>query len=354
MARVASPLTDSRIRQAKPGAKPVKLADGGGMYLLLRPDGSRYWRLDYRYSGKRKTLALGVYPDISLGEARKRRQAAKALLAEGRDPGAERKADKAIHKLRDAAGQVCPSLTCPSLATLRESEARFRLLLDSSPEAIFGIDTQGICTFVNPACLNMLGYTQAEMLGKSVHALIHHTYPDGRPYPNENCHVRCSTLQGQSTHADNEVHWRKDGSSFPVEYWSRPMYRNGELVGAVVNFVDITDRKRAEEALRDSEARFRAMAEHSADWIWSLDTGGRYTYSNQQGVAILGYSVDAFLAMDPDGMLHPDDLPLRRETFLNALSARDGWRNVVLRWRHRNGTYRTFESSASALYSEAW
>jgi diguanylate cyclase (GGDEF)-like protein/PAS domain S-box-containing protein len=190
------------------------------------------------------------------------------------------------------------------------------------------------------------------MLGKSVHHLIHHTYPDGRPYPKQDCHVRNATLHGKPTHVDSEVHWRKDGSSFPVEYWSHPMYRNGELVGAVVNFVDITDRRRSEEALRESEARFRAMAEHSADWIWSLDTEGRYTYSNQRGVANLGHSVEAFLTLDAAGMVHPDDLQLRHTTFLNAVAAQDGWRNVVLRWRHRNGSYRTFESSASALFCE--
>ena len=64
------------------------------MYLLLRPEGSRYWRLDYRFDGKRKTLALGVYPEVSLAEARKRRQAAKAMLAEGQDPGAMRKGEQ--------------------------------------------------------------------------------------------------------------------------------------------------------------------------------------------------------------------------------------------------------------------
>src|SRR5512135_920296 len=95
MARIAVPLTESRIRQAEPVAKPIKLADGGGMYLLLNPDGSRYWRLDYRFDGKRKTLALGVYPEVSLADARKRRSAAKALLAGGRDPVAVKKADKA-------------------------------------------------------------------------------------------------------------------------------------------------------------------------------------------------------------------------------------------------------------------
>ena len=69
MARIAVPLTDSRIRQTKPENKPVKLADGGGMYLLLRPDGARYWRMDYRFDGRRKTLALGVYPETSIAVA---------------------------------------------------------------------------------------------------------------------------------------------------------------------------------------------------------------------------------------------------------------------------------------------
>ncbi len=239
------------------------------------------------------------------------------------------------------------------VASLRENEERFRLLLDSSPEAIFGVDVNGICTFVNPACLRMLGYEMDEMLGKSMHALIHHTYPDGRPYPKEHCHVRHSTLQGKPTHVDSEVHWRKDGSSFPVEYWSHPMYRNGELVGAVVTFIDISERKRAEQALRESEARYRAMAEQSADWIWAVDLQGRHVFSNQRGAAMLGYTVDEFLAMDSGEGVHPDDLPLFHENFRKAVAARQGWQNVVLRRRHRDGSYRILESNASPLFSEA-
>jgi diguanylate cyclase (GGDEF)-like protein/PAS domain S-box-containing protein len=238
------------------------------------------------------------------------------------------------------------------LNSLRESEERFRMLLDASPEAIFGLDTGGLCTFVNPACLRLLGYEQDEMLGKNVHALIHHTYPDGRPYPREHCHVRCATLRGESTHVDTEVHWRKDGSSFPVEYWSHPMYRNGELVGAVVNFVDISERKHAEEALRESEGRYRAMAEQSADWVWALDINGRHTYSNQRGAAILGYGVAEFLAADSIELVHPDDRSLFRETFQKAVTKHCGWQNVVLRWQHRNGSYRILESSASPLLDE--
>lgn len=84
-------LTDVAIRKAKPGAKPLKLSDGRGMYLLLKPDGGRYWRMDYRHAGKRKTLALGVYPEVSLFDARLRREDALQLLANGADPGAVRK-----------------------------------------------------------------------------------------------------------------------------------------------------------------------------------------------------------------------------------------------------------------------
>jgi diguanylate cyclase (GGDEF)-like protein/PAS domain S-box-containing protein len=253
----------------------------------------------------------------------------------------------------DLAEQADPPLD-PSqiVASLRESEERFRLLLDSSPEAIFGVDTNGICTFVNKACLKMLGYEQDEMLGNGVHALIHHTHPDGRPYPKEHCHVRRSTLEGKPTHVDSEVHWRKDGTSFPVEYWSHPIYRNGELVGAVVNFIDISERKRAEEALRESEARYRAMAEQSADWVWAVNIDGMTTYTNQRGAEFLGYAADEVSFIDPAIHVHPEDLPLYYETFRRAIAAGTGWQNVVLRWKHKNGSYRTLESNASPLLDE--
>ena len=90
-------LTDTAIRKAKPGAKPAKLADGGGLYLLLRPDGARWWRWDYRrpVTGKRNTLSLGTYPETGLAEARARHAEARKALAAGIDPGEQRKAEKA-------------------------------------------------------------------------------------------------------------------------------------------------------------------------------------------------------------------------------------------------------------------
>lgn len=95
-------LTDTTIRTAKPTEKPVKMADSGGLYLLLNPSGSKWWRLDYRFCGKRKTLSMGVYPDVGLKVARERRDAARKQLADGIDPGANRKAQKAATTKRAA------------------------------------------------------------------------------------------------------------------------------------------------------------------------------------------------------------------------------------------------------------
>ncbi len=134
---------------------------------------------------------------------------------------------------------------------LIEQKEYIELLLDSTSEAIYGVDATGICTFVNPACLNMLGYKyESDLIGKSIHELIHHTYPDGSHYPKQDCRVRLATQQGLSTHVDNEFHWRADGSSFPVEYWSQPLHKKGQLIGTVVTFIDISERKRAEEQIQ--------------------------------------------------------------------------------------------------------
>ena len=137
-----------------------------------------------------------------------------------------------------------------ALIALSDSEARVRLLLESTAEAIYGTDKRGICIFANPACVRMLGYSsEDDLVGNNIHALIHHTHPDGRPYPVEDCSMRTATLSGKACHRKDEVHWRADGTSFPVEYRSHPMYHDGELMGSVVTFVDISEHKIAEAEL---------------------------------------------------------------------------------------------------------
>ncbi|MGH9850589.1 MAG: PAS domain-containing sensor histidine kinase [Blastocatellia bacterium] len=145
---------------------------------------------------------------------------------------------------------------------LRESEERVRLILDSAAEGIFGCDSQGTCLFCNPAAARLLGYDDpAELLGQNMHTLEHHTRADGTPYPIEECPIYIGFQKGEGVHRDDEVYWRKDGTSFPVEFWSHPIVRDGKTIGAVVTFVDITERKSADEALRHYVERLKIMRE---------------------------------------------------------------------------------------------
>jgi two-component system CheB/CheR fusion protein len=147
-----------------------------------------------------------------------------------------------------------------------EREERIRLLLDSTGEAIYGIDLSGVCTFCNAACCRMLGYSSpSELLGRHMHSLIHHTGPDGMPSPPERSVIYEAMRHREGAHVDTDIIWRRDGTSFPAECWSHPIVRNNDVIGAVVTFVDITERRLAEhemqEAVRRRE-RFLAMLSH--------------------------------------------------------------------------------------------
>jgi PAS domain S-box-containing protein len=145
---------------------------------------------------------------------------------------------------------------------LRASEERVRLLLESTGEGIYGIDPAGRCTFANPACARLLRYDDpAELLGQNMHALIHRSRPDGTPLPLAECRIYQAVSAGRGVQVDDEVFWRKDGSCFPVEYRSSPIARDGERLGAVVTFVDVTGRRRAEEAMRLREGALKAVAQ---------------------------------------------------------------------------------------------
>jgi formate hydrogenlyase transcriptional activator len=143
---------------------------------------------------------------------------------------------------------------------LSESERRVRLMLDSAAEGICACDSTGTCLFANCSAARILGYGDpAELLGKNLHSIEHHTRKDGRPYPIEECPIYLGFQNNESVHRDDEVYWRKDGTSFPVEYWSHPVVQEGRTIGAVITFIEITERKRTEEALRRSEEQNRTL-----------------------------------------------------------------------------------------------
>ncbi|MCP4283964.1 MAG: response regulator [Gammaproteobacteria bacterium] len=137
---------------------------------------------------------------------------------------------------------------------LRMREEQLALILASTGEGIYGIDLDGSCTFANRACIEMLGYDiETNLLGQNMHELIHHTRSDGTPYPSEDCPIFQAFRLGKPVQMDNEVLWRADGSSFPAEYGSYPMQRVGEIVGAVVTIMDITERLGKEAQLLQAQ-----------------------------------------------------------------------------------------------------
>ncbi len=146
--------------------------------------------------------------------------------------------------------QPSPWIASPNQPTATELEIlrrQHQLILNAVGEGIYGVDLNGNATFVNPAAAAMIGWDMADLIGRSMHAVLHHSHGDGRHYPCEACPIYAAFKDGIIHRVTDEVFWRKDGTAFPVEYISTPMHdEQGHLVGAVVTFRDITERRWAE------------------------------------------------------------------------------------------------------------
>ena len=155
-------------------------------------------------------------------------------------------------------------------AELAVSEERGRLILGAVTDGIFGLDSTGAVTFVNPAACRILGLTPETTIGKNSHDLFHHSRPDGSPYPREQCPMRAAYREGKAGSIDDEVLWTSDRRPIPAEYGATPILKDGRVIGAVISFRDITQRKAAEEALRQAKELAEEASRTKADFLANM------------------------------------------------------------------------------------
>jgi PAS domain S-box-containing protein len=245
------------------------------------------------------------------------------------------------------------------------------MILDSAGEGIYGLDLNGTTTFANPAAASMIGWELDDLTGKSQHDILHHSHADGTHYKRKECPIYAAFKDGKVHHVADEVFWRKDGSSFPVEYISTPIRNEQDvLTGAVVTFKDITKRKQAEEQIKkysehlvdmveertaqlsDSEERYRTLFNNTADVVYMYDRSnqgnmGKILDVNSVAINLYGYSKEELLERTPFEFADPElkrDYSKQRREF-------DEIGNTIFESMHitKDGRKIAVEVSANAL-----
>lgn len=231
---------------------------------------------------------------------------------------------------------------------LAEQETHIRLLLNSTAEAIHGLDRDGNCTFCNPACVQILGYDSSdELIGRNMHDLIHHSNPDGTPMPQSDCRMFAALADQSLYHTPNVVLWRKDGTCFHAELWSHPIIRSGVMVGAVVTFIDITERIRIEEQLIHSQ---------KLEGIGVLAGGIAHDFNNLL-TPIIGYAEMGLLKIEEGNQLQKMlqvilDCATRGADLTRQILAFSRKQVLEMKILDLNGEVSTFEQMLSRLIGE--
>jgi len=232
--------------------------------------------------------------------------------------------------------------------TLENTRRELQLILDAAGEGVYGVDLEGRVTFVNPAAAQMVGWGQDEMLGRMQHTLIHHTRSNGTPYPMDECPVYAVFRDGVTRQVTDEVFWRKDGSCFPVEYISTPIREAGALVGAVVIYKDITERKLAEEQL----LKLSQAVMQSPVPIVITDFLGKIEFVNQMFTQLSGYSAGEVIGKSSNSLKSGKTRPEVYESLWGTISSGRVWAGD-LHNRHKNGDLYWVHSTISPIRNSA-
>ena len=241
---------------------------------------------------------------------------------------------------------------------LRKGEDDTRLLLDSMAEGFYAVDCDGVTTLCNAAFLRMMGFaTRDDVVGRKLHDVIHHSHQDGSPYAKSDCPIYVCAQGGPARHVEGEYFYPVTGGRLPVEYWVIPVRRNGVLQGAICTFLDVTERRRAEEARRASEDQLRRLNadlerqvlsrsldrgmtwQVSPDLLAVLTPDGLFESANPAWRATLGVSEVALRGSSTFDLIHPDDLAAAHAAF-DTLADGKAVLHHENRLRHADGGYR--------------
>ncbi|MEN8207574.1 MAG: sigma 54-interacting transcriptional regulator [Pseudomonadota bacterium] len=214
-----------------------------------------------------------------------------------------------------------------SQTELEQIRQQHNLILQAAGEGIYGLDCEGKTTFVNPAAARMLGWEADALIGQPMHSLLHHTRADGSPFPREECPIYAAFKDGAVHHVEDEVFWRKDGSSFPVEFTSTPIHENGKLAGAVVVFRDITERKQSQAALEQLMRQNERILAAAGEGIYGIGIDGLATFVNPSAVEMTGWIPEDIIGQPIHDLHHhtrTDGTPYPREECPIYAAIRDG------------------------------
>ena len=256
--------------------------------------------------------------------------------------------------------------------TLAGLQGRTTQILNAIDDGIFFLDTEGRTVFLNEASQRMLGFTNREALGTSMHELTHHHYADGSNFPAAECPILSSVTDAVQQRVGGDIFWTKSGEPLPVDYTSIPIKDGRKVTGVVVTFRDISDQQRVEEqsarlvrerearaeaeaareALRASEARYRFLAEAIPVQIWTATPDGALDYVTQRVADYFGVTTEQILGEGWQHVIHPDDLPRAVERWTHALTTGEPY-EVEFRLRDANGSYRWHISRALPQRDEA-
>jgi PAS domain S-box-containing protein len=235
---------------------------------------------------------------------------------------------------------------------LRRERDLVRTLMDTSPVGIIALDRERRVTFVNAEAEEIFGLSREELTARTYSAADWRiTDYEGRPVSEDELPFKLVESTGRAAYGVRYAIQRPTGERVLLSANAAPLFtESGEFDGIVAAIEDVTELTRAEEALRESEERFRAIVESTRDWIWFADTAGIHRYSNRAVHELLGYTPEEIVGNPVFEFMHPEDAPLGRAAMEQAIAGRCGWSGLVVRWRHENGTYRYLESAASPAF----